>query len=121
MDVGIRPLSDVVQALGSDLARGLSSREAQRRLADLGRNEILSEPSVPLWKRFLAQFTNVLILMLCAAGVVSMALGELAEGIAILVTVLINASIAVSSGACAQLTPSNHLRPAASFVPCSCV
>jgi P-type Ca2+ transporter type 2C len=47
---------EVVAGLGSYLLRGLSSQEAQARLARYGRNELVAEPPVPVWRRFLAQF-----------------------------------------------------------------
>jgi P-type Ca2+ transporter type 2C len=61
----------VVADLGSDLRRGLSTGEAQARLAQHGPNELPSQPPVPAWRRFLAQFRDPLTLLLLAATVVS--------------------------------------------------
>jgi Ca2+-transporting ATPase len=86
-----------VAALGSDAQRGLSSSEARQRLARYGRNELLSEPPMPAWRRFLAQFQNVLVILLLVATVVSVLVWlyerESAlpyEGIAIFIIVLLN-------------------------------
>ena len=57
----------VVSSLGSDASQGLSSAEAARRLAHDGPNALASAPSVPAWKRFLAQFQDPLVYLLLAA------------------------------------------------------
>jgi Ca2+-transporting ATPase len=69
-----RPFEDVLTELGSDAARGLSTEEALLRAAKYGANEIAAELPVPAWRRFLAQFRSVLILLLITAGAISLAL-----------------------------------------------
>jgi Ca2+-transporting ATPase len=90
--------SEVAAALETDPDRGLGVAEAARRLAKVGRNELTAERPVPAWRRFLAQFTNVLVLLLLAATVVSAVdwyfegTGGLPyEAIAIFAVVLLNA------------------------------
>jgi P-type Ca2+ transporter type 2C len=58
-------------ALGSDPVRGLSEAEARARLEHTGRNELISEPPVPAWRRFLVQFENVLVILLLVATAIS--------------------------------------------------
>ncbi|MFO7189659.1 MAG: cation-translocating P-type ATPase [Pseudomonadota bacterium] len=92
---------EVAQALCTDLCCGLSEQEAARRLAQYGRNELAAERPVPAWKRFLAQFNDVLVLLLLAAAAVSAVLWFVErdpahpslpyEAIAILAIVLLNA------------------------------
>jgi Ca2+-transporting ATPase len=65
--------AEVVAALGGDARGGLSSREAGARLARHGRNELPATPPVPAWRRFLAQFHDVLTLLLLVATAVSAA------------------------------------------------
>jgi Ca2+-transporting ATPase len=90
---------EVVAALGSNAAHGLASAEAARRLEQYGPNELKEAPREPLWKRLLAQFTSLIVLVLIGAAVVSalMAIFQAngnAEGwtdtIAIIAIVLIN-------------------------------
>ena len=66
-----RPAADVIGALGSDARRGLSSGEVRARLDRHGRNELPSAPPVPAWRRFLAQFRDVLTILLLVATAVS--------------------------------------------------
>jgi Ca2+-transporting ATPase len=91
-------VSEVATALGTDAHRGLDAADAARRLAEVGRNELIGERPVPAWRRFLAQFQDVLVLLLLAATVVSVldwyfegAGGLPYEAIAIFAVVLLNA------------------------------
>src|SRR5690606_38684745 len=61
----------VVTALGSDAQQGLSEAEARSRLERHGRNELTGRKPVAWWRKFLAQFTDVLVVLLIAAAVVS--------------------------------------------------
>src|SRR3712207_1137585 len=85
-------------APGAGARRGLSGVEARGRLERYGRNELAAEEPVPAWRRLLAQFQNVLVLLLLAAALVSTGLwlverdGALPyEALAILAVVLLNA------------------------------
>ncbi len=89
--------ADVVSTLGSDAQRGLSDEEAARRIGEVGYNELETEPPVPAWRRFLAQFQDTLVILLLIATGVSVVLWfferESAlpyEGIAIFSIVLLN-------------------------------
>jgi Ca2+-transporting ATPase len=93
-------VAEVVSALGTDLQRGLSPREAQSRLTAVGRNELTSAPPVPTWRRFAAQFKDVLVLLLLVATAVSIATWWYErnealpyEAIAIFAIVLLNATM----------------------------
>jgi Ca2+-transporting ATPase len=69
-----QPADAVVQALGSHAERGLSADEARARLAQFGANELASEPPVPAWRKFLAQFQDVLVILLIIATAISFGL-----------------------------------------------
>ena len=88
----------VLSALAVDADAGLSAAEAQARLARFGKNRLRRQPRKPAWRRFLGQFTDVLVLLLIAAAAVSVMLWladrESAlpyEAITILCIVLLNA------------------------------
>lgn len=83
------PATRVLVELGSKEA-GLSGSEAARRLTTDGPNELKSAPSTPAWRRFLAQFYELVILLLIAAAVISLVLGEWPDALAILAIVLLN-------------------------------
>ena len=65
------PAEQVTADLGVDAARGLGTDEAASRIEQYGRNELPAEPPTPAWRRFLAQFQDVLTILLLAATVVS--------------------------------------------------
>jgi Ca2+-transporting ATPase len=90
----------IATALGSDLLRGLTDAEASTRLARDGPNELAAEQPVPGWRRFLAQFQDVLVILLLVATVVSAGLWAYErdtslpyEALAILAVVLLNATM----------------------------
>lgn len=62
--------SAVLAGLGTDPQRGLSA-EARRRLSRHGRNELAGEKPVPGWRKFLAQFQDMLVILLLAAALAS--------------------------------------------------
>jgi P-type Ca2+ transporter type 2C len=92
--------AELIAQLATDERRGLSEEEAQLRLAHYGPNELAAEKPVPAWRRFLAQFQDVLVILLLVATGVSAALWAFErdaplpyEAIAIFAVVLLNATI----------------------------
>ena len=84
---------EVLSRQRSDPQRGLDADEVQARQASLGFNEIPEREGRGLWAMILAQFANVMIIILLVAAVVSGIVGEMRDTIAILVIVLLNAVI----------------------------
>ena len=89
---------ELARALASDTRTGLGDAEARARLGQFGRNELEAEPPVPAWRRFVAQFQNVLVILLIIAAAISAALWIYErdtdlpfEALAILAVVLLNA------------------------------
>ena len=77
----------------SRLAAGLSSTEAQRRLAEFGPNEIRREQKTTRLTLLARQFASPVIWLLLVASALSAALGEWLDAIAIGAIVIINAVI----------------------------
>lgn len=93
-----RAAADVAQALGVDPEQGLTSAEAASRRAQYGANELTAEPPEPAWRKFLDQFTDVLVVLLIAAALLSAGLWAIEretpwpyEATAILAIVVLNA------------------------------
>ena len=104
-----RGVDDVVAALGTDVQRGLSADEASARLTRHGRNELAATKPVPAWRRFLAQFQDVLVILLLIATGVSAGLWAVEresalpyEAMAIFAVVLLNAAMGYVQEARAQ-------------------
>jgi Ca2+-transporting ATPase len=93
-----QPLDEVVTMLDTDARHGLSDGEARARLDRYGPNELTAEKPMPAWRRFLAQFHDVLVILLLIATGISAGLWlyerESAlpyEAMAIFAVVLLNA------------------------------
>ena len=91
-------VDEVLTSLGTDARRGLSQTEARARLERYGRNELTAGKPVPAWRKFLAQFQDVLVILLLVATSISAGLWlyerESAlpyEAMAIFAVVLLNA------------------------------
>ena len=63
--------ADILTALGTDANIGLSDNEARTRLTQYGTNELTSEKSKPAWRKFLAQFKDILVILLLIATAIS--------------------------------------------------
>lgn len=85
-------LQEVFELLGSG-KKGLSSAAAEERLLQTGPNELEEGKKKTIAGMLLAQFADVMILILLAAAIISGIIGDLTDTIVILVIVLINAVI----------------------------
>lgn len=81
-----------LQQLGSGPG-GLDTDEAERRLASHGPNRLPERASAGPLKRFLLQFHNLLIYVLLASALVTLAMGEWLDSAVIFGVVLINAVV----------------------------
>jgi Ca2+-transporting ATPase len=86
-------LDDLLTSLEVDRERGLSAREAALRLERYGANQLAEAPPEPVWRKLIAQFQDLVIWILIAAALVSGALGEWVDALAILAIVLLNGVI----------------------------
>ncbi|GGL90637.1 magnesium-transporting ATPase [Deinococcus aerolatus] len=85
--------ADVLARLGSAKGTGLDESVAAGRLEREGPNTLPDPEVTSPWRILAGQFTDTLVLLLLAAAAVSLALGERAEVIAILVIVVLNAGL----------------------------
>jgi Ca2+-transporting ATPase len=90
-----RSFEEVVRELGSDREQGLSQGEAQERLRRFGANELTERPRPGFLALLWDQFNNYLVILLIAAAVVALLLGEYVDSIAIMCIVVLNAVIGV--------------------------
>ena len=89
------PHFETVESLAKQLEtsrEGLSQADAEKNLSIYGLNEI-KEKQHNLFKLFLAQFSSPLVYVLVVAALLSLFLGNLHEGLLILLIILINSFI----------------------------
>ncbi|TAL51063.1 MAG: hypothetical protein EPN89_04115, partial [Methylovulum sp.] len=80
-----------ISAQASDPTQGLSAVVAAGRLKHYGSNRFVEKPPRPVWLLLLSQFKSLLILVLVIAAILATAIGDIKDGIVILVVVIINA------------------------------
>src|SRR3989344_3989105 len=69
---------------------GLTNIQAQELLKKFGYNEIVGRPRQTPFGIFLSQFTSILVVLLITASVASLFLGDLLDGMFILLIVILN-------------------------------
>jgi len=87
------PIEEVVEHLQTDPETGLTSGEADARRQSNGPNTLREQKRKGVFAILVNQFESVIVWLLAFAAGLSFAFGELAEGIAIVVLLLVNAGI----------------------------
>jgi len=87
------PIESVAREIQTDPARGLTNAEAGSRLKRYGRNQLEQTPGRTVFAVLVAQFKSLIVLLLVAATGVAFAMGETMESAAILVVIVLNATI----------------------------
>lgn len=84
-------VSQVLQALQTNERTGLSAAEVSQRQAQHGSNELRERPAKSPWLMLWEQFISTTVLVLIAAGLVTLFLQDYKDAIAIFAVVLFNA------------------------------
>ncbi len=82
-----------IQQLLNTKRDGLHQSDAEERLRENGRNELIEKKKKPTWLIFFNQFKEVMILILLTAAAISIAIGHTKDAIVILIIVFLNAII----------------------------
>ena len=82
---------DVAKKLDVDPAQGLSAARAAELLQQNGPNALPAEATTPVWQQFLGQYRSYMQIILVAAAVASMLIGEISTGIVVLAITAFNA------------------------------
>lgn len=86
---------DVLTQLDTLSDKGLSSQEVERRLQEIGPNELTEAPPITFWQMLREQFNNFVVILLIVAAIVSALLGNFLEASAIMLIVILNAGLGV--------------------------
>jgi len=90
-----KPIEELVAGLHTDIELGLTPQEAQARLLKFGANELTERPRPGFLTLLWDQFNNYLVIILIVAALISLALGEYVDSIAIMFIVALNAVVGV--------------------------
>ncbi|KAL2804312.1 calcium-transporting ATPase type 2C member 1 isoform 2b [Daubentonia madagascariensis] len=88
------PVSEVTSILQADLQNGLNKSEVSHRRAFHGWNEFDISEDEPLWKKYISQFKNPLIMLLLASAVISVLMHQFDDAVSITVAILIVVTVA---------------------------
>ncbi len=132
------PATQILKSLTVDSARGLRDPEVIRRRKESGENVLSEAAPVPLWRKLLAQFSDLVIWILIIAALIAGLMGEWVDTFAILAIVLLNgiigfmqeeraeralASLQKLSSPMAKVLRDGEMRllPASELVPGDCI
>lgn len=90
---------EVLHSLDTDIQKGLSSKEAEKRLEEFGRNELEVKKKESLLKKVIGQLEDPMIIVLLIAAFlsyVSSGFSDWIDSVIILLIVVINAIISIS-------------------------
>ena len=85
---------EVVRRLSTNITSGLDWNEAERRKTMFGANELVVKQEDPIWRKYLEQFQNPLILLLLASAFVSVCMKQFDDAVSITVAILIVVTVA---------------------------
>jgi len=88
-----KPIEAVLESFSSAAKEGLTDARVAELRQQHGFNELAEGPASPHWKKFLAQFNELVIWILIVAAVISGFLGDWTDMTAILAIVFLNALI----------------------------
>lgn len=88
------PVNEVACVLQADLQLGLTQEEVIRRRNYHGWNEFDINEEEPLWKKYISQFKDPLILLLLASAVISVLMHQFDDAISITVAIIIVVTVA---------------------------
>ena len=86
-------VSETFESLHVDSGKGLSQAEASLRLERYGSNTLIQAHQRSAFSIFLAQFRSLIVLLLVGATAIALMSGDNIEAVAILVVIVLNASI----------------------------
>ena len=82
-------VQEVENILKTDRATGLQQRVAEERHLSFGYNELVGKEEDPVWKKYLEQFKNPLIILLLCSAVVSVAMKQFDDAASITLAIVI--------------------------------
>ncbi|XP_077454007.1 calcium-transporting ATPase type 2C member 1 isoform X3 [Stigmatopora argus] len=88
------PVNEVASALQANLQHGLSEDEVSRRRLFHGWNEFDIGEDEPLWRKYIWQFKDPLILLLLASAIISVLMRQFDDAVSITVAIIIVVTVA---------------------------
>ncbi|XP_051883919.1 calcium-transporting ATPase type 2C member 2-like isoform X2 [Pristis pectinata] len=93
-EASTRHLDELVSDLQADLENGLTKGQVLERRRQFGWNDFEVDKPEPIWKKYLGQFKDPLILLLLASAIISLITKEIEDAVSITVAVVIVVTVA---------------------------
>lgn len=90
-----KSMNEITEELQSDVQKGLTSQEAEKRLKKFGSNKFEEGKKTSLWRLIWEQINSILIWILIVAAIVSAFVGEVTDAIIIFIVIALNAVIGI--------------------------
>lgn len=87
-------VEEVLKQFRSDPLLGLNNDEVERRRKLHGLNEFDAVEDTPLWRKYIDQFKEPMIILLLASGLVSVTMGQYDDAVSITVAIIIVVTVA---------------------------
>src|SRR5699024_4631296 len=85
-----KKLQEVIDDLETSKTEGLSDQEVSERLETYGENKLQESDSKSKWEILLDNLNNIIVYLLAVAAIISIAMGDWIEAIAVMLAVLIS-------------------------------
>ena len=85
-----KELQEIIEELETSKTEGLSDQEVSKRLETYGKNKLQESDSKSKWEILLDNLNNIIVYLLAVAAIISIAMGDWVEAIAVMVAVLIS-------------------------------
>ena len=110
-------IAEVEKILKTDRESGLEQRTAEERHVSFGYNELVGKEEDPVWKKYLEQFKNPLIILLLCSAVVSVGMRQFDDAASITLAIV----IVVTVGFIQEFRSEKTLEKLKKLVPPVCV
>ena len=111
------PVTEVENILKTNKELGLTRGQAEERYATFGFNELVAKEEEPVWKKYLEQFKNPLIILLLCSSMVSLFMQQFDDAASIIMAI----TIVVTVSFIMEYRSEQTLEKLKKLVPPSCV
>lgn len=89
--VYLSTIEEIEDGYSTDKNDGLTFEIAEERLEEYGKNRLEAAAGISMWEVFFRQFKSIVMLLLTTVAVASFFIGEMVEGVAVLIVIIITA------------------------------
>ncbi len=96
LDNYIQKVKSIISEFGTDLSSGITTSQVSKNREKYGENKLVEKSKKTLATQIIEQLSDVMIIILIAASILSMFVGEVVDGIVIIMIVVLNAILGIT-------------------------